>query len=149
MDVAAKVWKCPFCFRHNPFPPHYSGITETNLPAELIPSFTTIEYILPRAASLPPVFLFVVDTCMTADELQPLKDTLLMGLSLIPQNALVGLITYGATVRHRPPSLPFSPWRCLRLPIILCSLPLFLSLSLSLSLFPLFVSLPLFLLLML
>lgn len=99
VDVAAKVWKCPFCFRHNPFPPHYSGITETNLPAELIPAFTTIEYILPRAATLPPVFLFVVDTSMTADELQPLKDTLLMGLSLIPQNALVGLITYGTTVQ--------------------------------------------------
>lgn len=73
-------------------------MTESNLPPELRPNYTTIEYILPRANVVPPVFLFVVDTCMIEKDLAPLKETLLMGLNLIPKNSLVGLITFGATV---------------------------------------------------
>ncbi|KAL7001253.1 hypothetical protein U1Q18_002405 [Sarracenia purpurea var. burkii] len=36
-----------FCFQRNPFPHHYSTISETNVPAELDPRYTTIEYSLP------------------------------------------------------------------------------------------------------
>ena len=75
-------------------------MTETKLPPELIPNYTTIEYVLPRAAVFPPVFLFVVDTCMIESDLSPLKETLLMGLNLIPKNSLVGLITFGSTVSY-------------------------------------------------
>ena len=64
---------CPFCFRRNQFPAHYAGITETNLPAELIPNFTTIEYTLQRVSHVAPIFLFVVDTCLKDEELQALK----------------------------------------------------------------------------
>jgi len=98
IDFNSKSWTCPFCYRRNQLPQHYSVITETNLPIELIPNITTLEYLLPRAVALPPVFLFVVDTALPAQDLEPLKDTLLMGLSLIPQNARIGLITFGATV---------------------------------------------------
>jgi len=107
VDYNAKSWTCPFCYRRNHLPPHYSIITETNLPIELIPNVTTLEYLLPRAVALPPVFLFVVDTALPAQDLDPLKDTLLMGLSLIPQNALVGLITFGSTVQVH--ELAFEP----------------------------------------
>jgi hypothetical protein len=101
VDYAAKSWTCPFCYRRNHLPPHYSVITETNLPIELIPYITTLEYLLPRAVALPPVFLFVIDTALPAQDLDPLKDTLLLSLGLIPQNALVGLITFGSTVCNR------------------------------------------------
>eukprot|EP00123_Amoebidium_parasiticum_P016637 comp23528_c2_seq2/m.39556 comp23528_c2_seq2/g.39556 ORF comp23528_c2_seq2/g.39556 comp23528_c2_seq2/m.39556 type:complete len:765 (-) comp23528_c2_seq2:257-2551(-) len=98
IEFAQKAWICPFCMSRNPFPPHYQGISETNLPMELIQAFTTIEYTLPRHAPVPPVFLFVVDTCMDEEDLQALKESLIMSLSLMPQEALVGLITFGANV---------------------------------------------------
>jgi len=46
VDFRARVWVCPFCFNRNPFPAQYAGISEQNLPAELIPQFSTIEYTL-------------------------------------------------------------------------------------------------------
>ena len=48
IDYKAKLWICPFCFQRNHFPPHYSEVNENNLPAELIPQYTTIEYALSR-----------------------------------------------------------------------------------------------------
>lgn len=59
---------------------------------------TTVEYKLPRPAPAPPIFVYVVDTCQEEDSLQALKETLVMSLSLLPANALVGLITYGTNV---------------------------------------------------
>lgn len=50
---------------------------------------------------MPPIFLFVVDTCMDDEELGALKDSLQMSLSLLPPNALVGLITFGNVVQVR------------------------------------------------
>ena len=84
----------------NHFPPHYAeNITETNLPAELIPQFTTVEYELQSTAPVgPPIFLFVVDTCVDEEEMDELKDSLQQTLNLIPENSLVGLITYGTHV---------------------------------------------------
>jgi protein transport protein SEC23 len=106
IDLAAKLWICPFCLQRNNFPPFYSEMTPNSLPAEIIPNFTTLEYQLPRAPCPPPIFLFVVDTCMDEDELQSVKETLILSLSLLPQDAMVGLITFGPTVSvvH----LPFS-----------------------------------------
>lgn len=99
VDYRAKLWVCNFCFQRNPFPPQYSAITEQHQPAELIPNFSTIEYTITRAQCLPPVFLLVVDTCMDEEELAALKDSLQMSLSLLPPNALVGLITFGKMVQ--------------------------------------------------
>lgn len=82
----------------NPFPPHYKDISATNLPAELLPKYTTIEYTMNRAPAPPPVFLFVVDTCLGDEDLTALKDSLVVSLSLLPPNALVGLITFGTMV---------------------------------------------------
>jgi protein transport protein SEC23 len=92
------MWICPFCLQRNPFPPHYKDITATNLPAELLPKYTTIEYTLSRPAQIPPIFMYVVDTCVDEDELKALRETLVAGLSLLPANALVGLITFGTMV---------------------------------------------------
>lgn len=99
VDYRAKLWVCVFCNQRNPFPPQYAAITEQHQPAELIPSFSTIEYTLSRAPTMPPVFLLCVDTCMDEEELTALKDSLQMSLSLLPPNALVGLITFGKMVQ--------------------------------------------------
>ena len=50
---------------------------------------------------MPPIFLIVVDTCMDEEELGALKESLQMSLSLLPQNALVGLITFGKMIQVR------------------------------------------------
>ncbi|CAE6469906.1 unnamed protein product [Rhizoctonia solani] len=95
IDVRGKLWICPFCLQRNAFPPHYKDISNTNLPAELLPKYTTIEYTLSRPAPVPPIFLFVVDTCLDEEDLKALRDALVLSLSLLPAHALVGLITYG------------------------------------------------------
>ncbi|KAK6639030.1 Protein transport protein Sec23A [Polyplax serrata] len=99
VDFHAKLWVCNFCFQRNPFPPQYAAISEQNQPVELIPMCSTIEYTLVRAQCLPPIFLLVVDTCMEDEELSALKDSLQMSLSLLPPNALIGLITFGRMVQ--------------------------------------------------
>eukprot|EP01125_Pyxidicula_operculata_P000171 TRINITY_DN1024_c0_g1_i1.p1 TRINITY_DN1024_c0_g1~~TRINITY_DN1024_c0_g1_i1.p1 ORF type:complete len:759 (+),score=166.35 TRINITY_DN1024_c0_g1_i1:50-2326(+) len=99
VDLNTKMWTCPFCVQRNRFPSMYDGMSETNLPAELMPTSTTIEYSLPRGAgNHPPVFVFLVDVCILEEELESVKASLLQVLTLLPENAFVGLITYGATV---------------------------------------------------
>ena len=49
--------------------------------------------------NVPPIFLLVVDTCVDDEELKALKESLQMSLSLLPPNALIGLITYGKMVQ--------------------------------------------------
>lgn len=95
VDVRARVWICPFCLSRNQLPPHYKDITANAIPPELHPANTTIEYRLSRPASSPPIFFYVVDMCQEEDSLASLKESLVMSLSLLPENALVGLITYG------------------------------------------------------
>lgn len=99
VDYRAKVWSCNFCFHRNSFPPQYAAISEQHQPAELIPQFSTIEYTLTKAPSHPPVFLIVLDTCMDDEDLQAVKESLQMSLSLLPPNALIGLITFGKMVQ--------------------------------------------------
>ncbi|KAL6130401.1 hypothetical protein ACLB2K_068780 [Fragaria x ananassa] len=99
VDYAAKIWICPFCFARNHFPPHYASITDDNLPAELFSQYTTIEYDSSlKKPSTPPVFIFVVDTCMIEEELSYLKSALSQALGLLPDHSLVGLITFGSFV---------------------------------------------------
>jgi protein transport protein SEC23 len=100
IDIRGKLWICPFCLTRNAFPPHYKDISNTNLPAELLPKYTTIEYTLARPAQVPPVFLFVVDTCLDEEDLKALRDAIVVSLSLIPPYALVGLITFGTMASY-------------------------------------------------
>lgn len=99
VDFRFKVWVCPICQTRNNFPAHYaSNISEQMLPAELVPESTTMEYILPETKQTPytrPVFMLVVDTAVQSDELAELKDSLQQSINFIPEDALIGLITYG------------------------------------------------------
>jgi len=99
VDYVGKIWICPFCHQRNHFPPHYAGIQENNLPAELYQSYTTIEYQLPSSAPVsPPTYLLLVDTCLAEEDFSVLKKSLLQALSLLPENALVALVTFGTHV---------------------------------------------------
>lgn len=90
-------------------PQHYSMYTPENAPPET--RHTTIEYGLQSVPVMPPVFLFVVDTCLDDDELASLKETLSQALANVPSNGLVGLITYGRTVQVHELGAAFMP-RC-------------------------------------
>ncbi|KAF7137583.1 hypothetical protein RHSIM_Rhsim07G0044000 [Rhododendron simsii] len=100
VDFASKIWICPFCLARNHFPPHYHSISDDNLPAELYPQCTTIEYESSPAerSSVPPVFLFVVDTCVIEEEVGFLKSSVSQAVGLLPENSMVGLITFGTYV---------------------------------------------------
>ena len=99
VDFHAKLWTCPFCHTRNHFPPHYQGVSEAAVPAELFPQCSTIEYVLPRPGALsPPAYVFVVDTCVAEDELAACKTAIAQALTMIPEYALVGLVTFGTHV---------------------------------------------------
>ena len=60
-----------------------------------------MEYILPENKQNPnsrPIFLLVVDTAVQSDELAELKDSLQQSINFIPEDALIGLITFGKMV---------------------------------------------------
>ncbi|KAE9603025.1 hypothetical protein Lal_00012797 [Lupinus albus] len=110
VDFTAKIWICPFCFQRNHFPPHYSQISETNLPGELYPHYTTVQYTLPsqnpganydqHVQSVPsPVFVFVLDTCMIEEEMEFVKSEIRRAIGLLPDNALVGFVSFGTQVQ--------------------------------------------------
>ncbi|PPQ87329.1 LOW QUALITY PROTEIN: hypothetical protein CVT25_002079 [Psilocybe cyanescens] len=88
IDIRGKLWICPFCLSRNAFPAHYNDISNINLPAELLPKHTTIEYTL----SGTPAYISLYND---DEELRALRDTIFIGLNLLPADALVGLITYG------------------------------------------------------
>lgn len=71
-------------------------MSATNLPPELLN--TTIEYIT-KSPKVSPAFLFVVDLCLSPEDLAALKDSLLQLLEALPQTAYVGLITFGHHVQ--------------------------------------------------
>lgn len=99
IDLDSKFWVCPFCLQRNPFPPHYKDIGPQSLPAELLAAYTTIEYVLPKPQTVPPIILFLVDTCLQdMKELKALRQSLTIALSSIPPNCLIGLITFGKYV---------------------------------------------------
>jgi len=101
VDYRTKLWVCPFCLTRNHFPPHYAeNISEQNLPAELIPQFATVEYELPSVPTAgPPAFVFCIDTCAHVEELNELADSMQQILNILPEDSLVGLVTFGTNVQ--------------------------------------------------
>ena len=67
----------------------------------MISDYTTVEYEIPGKAFGAPTFLFVIDTCVCEDdELDEIKDSIQQAMgSLIPEDANVGLITFGQHVQ--------------------------------------------------
>ncbi|GMI71997.1 hypothetical protein like AT5G43670 [Hibiscus trionum] len=125
VDYTYRIWYCSFCFSKNPFPRTYSSsLEESNLPAELFPNYSSVEYAKtvhsvpkPMGPSLSssslssmtssmagevggrgPAFVFVVDGCMEEEELRAVKSELRRVVEQLPENALVGLVTFDAMV---------------------------------------------------
>lgn len=44
VDYTTRTWYCPFCHKKNSFPHSYASVGETNLPAELFPTYSVVEY---------------------------------------------------------------------------------------------------------
>ena len=99
VDFEAKLWQCCFCHSRVPFPAHYAGISEHNLPAELFPNYPTIEFVLPRPVTAVPTFLLVLDTCLGEEELVNMKAAIAQAISFLSETAHVGLITFGTNVQ--------------------------------------------------
>ncbi|GLT78665.1 hypothetical protein SLA2020_501930 [Shorea laevis] len=130
VDYTTRIWSCPFCFHRNPFPRSYSNLGESSLPAELFPTYNSVEYAknnyninsgggvgLSRSSSsllsmssvvstpreargvVGPAFVFVLDACMEEEELRAVKRELLLIVEQLPENALVGLVTFDAMVK--------------------------------------------------
>ena len=98
VDYNTKMWVCPHCTTRNYFPSYYSDISPEHMPSELFPECTTIEYILPTQTNHPPIYIFIVDTAVSEDELEACKSTLRQALQMMPENCLIGLITFGMHV---------------------------------------------------
>ena len=92
-----EIWTCPFCSFSNRL------TASQGTPIGIYPECSTVEYITGRLSKLPPIFLFVVDTCFDNEdvesEFQSLKESIRMSLSLLPENALVGFISFGKHVQ--------------------------------------------------
>eukprot|EP01006_Ploeotia_vitrea_P019258 TRINITY_DN51429_c0_g1_i1.p1 TRINITY_DN51429_c0_g1~~TRINITY_DN51429_c0_g1_i1.p1 ORF type:complete len:836 (-),score=128.17 TRINITY_DN51429_c0_g1_i1:867-3374(-) len=93
VDTGSSLWICPFCLNRNQLMAQGG-----QCPQELNTQNTTIEYQLDRPPAPSPAFFYVIDTCIPPEELDVLKDSLIQSLSLIPDNASIGLITYGTNV---------------------------------------------------
>lgn len=109
VDYKFKTWACCICAKVNNFPVHYANnISPQSLPFELMPDYSTLEYILPPTMQQNmqqsptikrPIFMLVIDTAVASEELVELKDSLQQSINFIPQDALIGLITYGKMVQ--------------------------------------------------
>jgi protein transport protein SEC23 len=100
IDFKFKKWSCAICQTPNTFPAHYANnISETQLPFELMRDYTTMEYVMPESkanqGNLRPIFLLLVDTAVPSEELSELKDSLQQSINFIPEDAMIGLITFG------------------------------------------------------
>ena len=100
VDYYGKTWRCSLCDGLNKLPRNYEQISENNLPAELFPTYTSVEYTMTNKTPTAPRFVLCVDcACGSAEELQDAKDSVMQLVSLLPEDAFVALVTFGSTVR--------------------------------------------------
>lgn len=100
------IWYCQFCTFGNRLPLGENG----DFPPSMQPEHSTVEYTTGRTAKLPPIFLYVVDTCFEGEDFNDtflsLRDLLVLSISLLPSNAMVGLISFGKHVQLHDLSMP-------------------------------------------
>ncbi|TID19246.1 hypothetical protein CANINC_003817 [Pichia inconspicua] len=99
IDMNNKIWNCPLCLGRNQLPPQYHNISADNVPIELLPQSSTIEYILNRSQPHPPpTFIYVIDLCQDPEDLESLKESLITSLDLHPPGSFFGLVTFDSVV---------------------------------------------------
>jgi protein transport protein SEC23 len=87
IDYDSRAWKCLFCETKNVFSNNHV----------FTPKQPTIEYIQKRP--LIPTFIYLIDTCLHPTDFASLKDSILQSFDLLPQNSIVGFVTYSSLVR--------------------------------------------------
>lgn len=97
MQSHQKGWVCNFCNQRNPFPAQYQHIMDVQHIKEFMRN--TIDYVqVNQPLPHPPVFLYVVDSCVDEEEFASLKASIISSLANLPPNALVGIITFNHIV---------------------------------------------------
>lgn len=100
VDHSSKQWTCSICSQRQPLPPAYHGISPECLPGELYPNANVVEHMLPGTANQTraPVCLFVLDLCVSAEDLEHMKLAVEQAITMLPDSTLVGVITFGSMV---------------------------------------------------
>lgn len=97
MQSHQKGWVCNFCNQRNQFPAQYQHIMDPQHIREFMRN--TIDYVqVNQPLPHPPVFLYVVDSCVDEEEFAALKTSIIASLANLPPNALVGIITFNHVV---------------------------------------------------
>lgn len=100
------IWYCQFCSFGNRLTLDDQG----NFPFSMNQENSTVEYSTGRSAKLPPIFLYVVDTCFEGEDIHDaflsLRDLLTLSLSLLPSDAMIGLVSFGKHVQLHDLSMP-------------------------------------------
>ncbi|OWB56814.1 hypothetical protein B5S28_g2728 [[Candida] boidinii] len=94
-DLNTQSWTCCFCFMRNALPPHYHH----QLPFSTNQDCVNVEYNLPIVSNVtPPIYIFVVDTCIDKENIESLTSTLQNSISSLPPDSIVGFISFGKNV---------------------------------------------------
>lgn len=99
LDFGSKTWTCNICGNKNVLPPHARDISPQNILPEMAEENSTIEYILSKTASFPPVFSFIIDLC-TYDPARHelMKRGVIHALKSLPNDALVSIVLFGTNL---------------------------------------------------
>lgn len=98
-DPASKSWYCCFCRARNDFAPSYDYFLQQNMiPPEMNGACTTVEYLCP-SQSPSPIFVFLIDMAVTEEEFNAIKQSIIFICNTLPENSMVGLISFGSIVR--------------------------------------------------
>ncbi|GKT35348.1 Protein transport protein Sec23A [Aduncisulcus paluster] len=101
INFERKTYLCPFCENQAALPASYNAISTECLPAEVMPQFTTVEYVRESSEveKTPPIFMFVLDITLREEQLQSAIDGIQYVISTLPEYVRVGLITFGTVVQ--------------------------------------------------
>ena len=68
------------------------------MPVEVLEKYTTIEYLSSASEVQTNIFIFVIDLCMSKEELAAVIDSIQQSINIIPPTTSIGLITYSRNV---------------------------------------------------
>lgn len=92
-------WTCVFCNKRNILPNHYKDINNENLVPEIVEANSTIEYLMGRESSFPPVFFIMLDIGFFDEERGiTAVEAALTIFENLPKDSMVGFLTFGTNI---------------------------------------------------
>ena len=101
VNYESKTVYCCFCKTPNSLPAKYAqNLMPGKLPFELMPGNSTFEFEQknPQQTEASQAYMFVVDLCITDKELASVKEELLKVIKILPDDTLVGLVSFNKFV---------------------------------------------------